>query len=495
MKQSNGFFEALFFGLLLLLCACFAHSQTPVVLAPSPKLQFFDDNGVPLANGCLFTSQSGTSTPLPTYTNFLGNVQNTNPVVLDSGGYAGFGSSGVWLNAGQAYRFTLVAAGGTNCSLGQTQYTIDGIGGGFTVLTSFVTCATTCNFAILSQNQLFVVTLTGNAVANPLTAVGVVSPANITFEITQDSAGGHSFTWPSNSTGGAVVGQGAGQTSTQFFIWNGSNANAVGPAVTGNGPQLSTGAINATGNISTVSQFISTLITGTPPLVVSSSTLVPNLNASFLESNTWEAPGPIGATTPNTGAFTSFILGGSTPQTGIQGTDTNLLSAGTTTPSAPVGCTDANGGFTTSGCNVASFNAPQRVTLSSPVSLSGGVQAIVLTESVTFPAAAGNYRAQVSYGLYATVGGNACIAEAIDTTNSRAFALSGQDANGSGYIALSAAEVSPQLYAAAASATFTLQIVCNNGAGGLSAATANSGLLSISPAEPTYLSVTPVLSN
>jgi hypothetical protein len=468
----------------------YAHATAvPVVLSPVPKLQFFDASGVPLAFGCVFSYQSGTTSPLPTYTDSTGTVQNSNPVILDSGGFAGSGASGVWLSAGQAYTLKVSAAGGTNCASGATLYTIDGIGGGLTLLTTNVTCSTTCSFTIQSQNQLFEVNLTGNAVANPLTAVGIIPPAFVIFQITQDSSGGHSFTWPANSIGGCPIGSAANQVTTQMFVWNGSNATAVGPCVTGNGPNIS-------GGIATFSQYISTIATGTPPLVVASSTQVANLNSNLLEGADWASPGAIGSTAPNTGKFTtlvatnSFELNGSTTQTGIQGSDTKLMTAGAVAGTGSPLCTDANGGATTSSCSGGGTNAPQRVTLGAPVNLPLNTQTIVLTESVTFPSAAGNYRADVRYGAWATSGANICSAEVIDTTNNRAFALSGQNANGTGRIGLSGSEISPQTYAAGATATFTLQLACN------AASTADiNGSFSFTPQEPTYLAVTPILSN
>lgn len=138
---------------------------------------------------------------------------------------------------------------------------------------------------------------------------------------------------------------------------------------------------------------------------------------------------------------------------------------------------------------------PQKVSLGSPVALVANTQTIILTETVTFPSSGGPYRADSRYGVYVTVGANACAAEVIDTTNTRAFAFSGHNTNGGGFIGMTGSEISTQTYAASATATFTLQVICNNGAGGLVGATVNSGLFTLTPAEATYLSVTPVLSN
>jgi hypothetical protein len=57
-------------------------------LSPVAEQQFFDDTGVPLAGGLLYTYASGTSTPATTYTDALLMVPHTNPIVLDSAGRA-----------------------------------------------------------------------------------------------------------------------------------------------------------------------------------------------------------------------------------------------------------------------------------------------------------------------------------------------------------------------------------------------------------------------
>lgn len=68
-------------------------------LTPSPKMQFFDANGDPLAGGKLYTYEAGgTSTPQATYTDAGGGTPNANPVVLDSRGEAS-----VWLGSSLYY--------------------------------------------------------------------------------------------------------------------------------------------------------------------------------------------------------------------------------------------------------------------------------------------------------------------------------------------------------------------------------------------------------
>lgn len=67
----------------------------------------------------------------------------------------------------------------------------------------------------------------------------------------------------------------------------------------------------ATGtSLSVTGSLTSTVATGTAPLVVSSSTVVGNLNVSQLLGATWAAPAAIGSTTPAAGTFTVVQGGG-----------------------------------------------------------------------------------------------------------------------------------------------------------------------------------------
>lgn len=71
-------------------------------------------------------------------------------------------------------------------------------------------------------------------------------------------------------------------------------------------PGLTIPVLNAT-TFNITGQITSTLVTGTAPLVVASTTQVANLNASFLVGGTWAAPGAIGTTTPASGAFAGVL--------------------------------------------------------------------------------------------------------------------------------------------------------------------------------------------
>jgi hypothetical protein len=66
--------------------------------------QFFDDNGVPLAGGLIYSYAAGTTTAAPTYTSATGLTANSNPIVLNAAGRV---EEEIWLEAGDLYKFIL----------------------------------------------------------------------------------------------------------------------------------------------------------------------------------------------------------------------------------------------------------------------------------------------------------------------------------------------------------------------------------------------------
>jgi len=67
--------------------------------------QFFDNNGVPLAGGKLFSYAAGTTTPQATYTSATGVTAHSNPIILNAAGRVATGE--IWLTAGSNYKFVL----------------------------------------------------------------------------------------------------------------------------------------------------------------------------------------------------------------------------------------------------------------------------------------------------------------------------------------------------------------------------------------------------
>ena len=77
-----------------------------VFLSPSFGIgwQGFTVGGLPLNGGLLYTYIAGGTTPQATYTTYLGNTQNSNPIQL---GVDGRPPNEVWLTHGVSYRFDL----------------------------------------------------------------------------------------------------------------------------------------------------------------------------------------------------------------------------------------------------------------------------------------------------------------------------------------------------------------------------------------------------
>lgn len=86
--------------------------------------QFFDNTGVPLNGGLLYTYQAGSTTPLATYTDINGTVANANPIVLDASGRL---ANEVWLTYGVNYKFVLKNSAGSTIGTYDNIYGIVGV--------------------------------------------------------------------------------------------------------------------------------------------------------------------------------------------------------------------------------------------------------------------------------------------------------------------------------------------------------------------------------
>lgn len=78
------------------------------VLMTPPYLQFFDDDGIPLNGGKVYTyTATGTFTvPKATYTTAAGNVEQTNPIILDASGRPTLGNGSIWLSGTYDFKVT-----------------------------------------------------------------------------------------------------------------------------------------------------------------------------------------------------------------------------------------------------------------------------------------------------------------------------------------------------------------------------------------------------
>lgn len=331
MRQSS--FCLLIAAIILSILPSGISAQVAVVASPQIPFISLLNNGQVNANGCVGTVINGTSTPLATYTDFTGNVQNTNPVILNTNGTAQ-----IWVQAGQSYQFNVKSFGGINCATGSTVATIKGIAGGTSQSSSTVTFSSTPLFNVTSQNQLFLITLSGNAAALPLTFTGIQAPATITFQITQDNVGGHTWSWPANTGGGAPINLAANSTTQQSFMWNGTTALALDPALIANDPNFSTTKV-------TTSQVISQ--TGVSP----AQTGFVRHNAGDVDC--WRNTGNSADVCLGKNAADQVYIPMVIPNAGVTGTVNTTLTKLTGAPSTAVQTTtaDVNGilGITVAG--------------------------------------------------------------------------------------------------------------------------------------------------
>ena len=67
--------------------------------------QFFNNDGVILSGGLIYSYVAGSSTPATTYTTSIGSIAHSNPIVLDASGRVPGGE--IWLTYGYPYKFIL----------------------------------------------------------------------------------------------------------------------------------------------------------------------------------------------------------------------------------------------------------------------------------------------------------------------------------------------------------------------------------------------------
>lgn len=93
-------------------------------LSPIPVFKAWDNNGVPLAGGQLFTYIAGSTTKQASYIDSTGGTPNTNPVILNYRGEAN-----IWLDPTKVYKLVLAPATDTDPPTNPF-WTVDQISGG-----------------------------------------------------------------------------------------------------------------------------------------------------------------------------------------------------------------------------------------------------------------------------------------------------------------------------------------------------------------------------
>lgn len=107
--------------------------------------QFFDNNGVILTGGKIYTYAAGTTTAAATYTNSTGITPHANPIILDSAGRVPGGE--IWLPAGIPYKFVLETANGV---LIGTYDNISSVAAGAALLANFTGTGAQTSFTLPS---------------------------------------------------------------------------------------------------------------------------------------------------------------------------------------------------------------------------------------------------------------------------------------------------------------------------------------------------------
>jgi len=220
--------------------------------------QFFDNNGIPLAGGLLYTYVAGTTTPTGTYTDYTGTILNPNPIVLDSSGRV---PNEIWLTVGSTYKFVLqsasyvqigsydqISGAATSASLsgGAANQIVYQSGPGVTSFISAPTTPTTflewngSGFTWASNTTSTATNLAGGATnqipyqsnANTTTFISAPTTANTYLQWT-----GAGFAWNSSTSGGPALNGTNNWTGSNLFT--GSNSSSgVGTIINGGNNQL-----------------------------------------------------------------------------------------------------------------------------------------------------------------------------------------------------------------------------------------------------------------
>ena len=312
-----------------------------------------------------------------------------------------------------------LALNGTQFSIANTAVSAGSYGAGdsiatFTVnqqgqLTAAANVAVTANAANLTGTVL-----NATVVTSSLTSVGTLGNLAVTSNITAGNVNANTGNFSANVTAAFFIGNGSQLTgiSGGASISNGnSNVNIatangnVTIAAAGNTTMTVTGTgANIAGTANVTGQYITTLATGTAPLVVTSTTVVANLNANALQGST-----PTSANTANTIALrdasgnlsANFFIGNGSQLTGISGggasisngnSNVNIATANGNVTLTAVGNTTMT--VTGTGVNVAGIlNATGALVIGSA---SGGN----LTGANVISANTGNFSANVTASYF-----------------------------------------------------------------------------------------------
>ena len=122
--------------------------------------QFFNNDGIPLSGGKLYTYTAGTTTPQTAYTSSAGTIAHANPIVLNSSGRVSSGE--IWLIA-TPYKFVindsasaLIGTYDNISGIGAASYQVDNFTGtGLQIIFTLTTASLGENFTFVYINGVY----------------------------------------------------------------------------------------------------------------------------------------------------------------------------------------------------------------------------------------------------------------------------------------------------------------------------------------------------
>ena len=227
--------------------------------------QFFDNNGIPLNGGLLYTYQAGSTTALTTYTDINGAIPNSNPIVMDAAGRL---PNEVWLTYGFNYKFVLKNSLGITLGTYDNIYGIIGVlssgGGGTTIPAGLISLWSgsigsvpagwyLCDGAngtpdlrdrfVIGAGNSYAVAATGGSASRTLTTSELPNHTHSATSSTTASDSGHQHTYPVGGVAGSnapVLSNGVGSnpsTAVGFANITASTTTTIG--ATGSGSSFS----------------------------------------------------------------------------------------------------------------------------------------------------------------------------------------------------------------------------------------------------------------
>lgn len=152
--------------------------------------QFFDNYGVILTGGKIYTYLAGTTTPVVTYTSSTGATAHTNAIILDSAGRVPGGE--IWTLPATVYKFVvktsadvLIATYDNVASSGGTGNNIDNFtGNGTTVVFTLANAPFSENTTLVYINGVYQQKNTYSIVSGNILTFSQAPPTTATIEVT-----------------------------------------------------------------------------------------------------------------------------------------------------------------------------------------------------------------------------------------------------------------------------------------------------------------------